>query len=81
MGWVHLGLFCREGAVFLTASRHYVTEVLDATAPFQCALSTRAGTDALAHAVRFLAESDPNLVLVCLDGVGAFEYFWRARLP
>ncbi len=54
-------------------------EILKATEPWQFALSTRAGTDALAHAVRLLLESNPDLVLVSLDGVGAFDHIRRAR--
>ena len=45
----------------------------------QPALATRAGTDAVAHAVRLLLEADPNRVLVSLDGVGAFDHIRRAQ--
>eukprot|EP00973_Karenia_brevis_P030055 4142538-Karenia_brevis.AAC.1 len=51
---------------------------LQETAPFQFALQTRAGTDALAHALRFLTDSDPDLVVVSLDGIGAFDHVHRA---
>eukprot|EP00973_Karenia_brevis_P014190 1930059-Karenia_brevis.AAC.1 len=51
---------------------------LEATAPFQFALQTRAGTDALAHALRYLTDSDPEAVIVSLDGIGAFDHVHRA---
>ena len=53
-------------------------EFLDRTAPFQFALQTKAGTDALAHAIRFLTDSDPDTVVVSLDGVGAFDHVKRS---
>lgn len=50
----------------------------DATAPFQFALKTRAGTDAVAHAIRALTDADPNLVVLSLDGIGAYDHIRRA---
>eukprot|EP00973_Karenia_brevis_P079759 11067167-Karenia_brevis.AAC.1 len=42
-------------------AQQFSTELLNATEPFQFALSTKAGTEALASAVQLLLESDPNL--------------------
>ena len=42
------------------------------TAPFQCALSTKAGSECVAHALRALCELDPSTV-VSVDGTGAFD--------
>ena len=50
----------------------------DATAPFQFALQTRAGTDAVAHAIRALTDADPDLVVLSLDGIGAYDHMRRA---
>ena len=41
-------------------------------APFQYALSTRAGTEALARALAVSAELRPQTTVVSVDGVGAF---------
>ena len=59
-------------------AQQFAKELLDATEPWQYALYTRAGTDALAHAVRLLLETDHDRVLVSLDGVGAFDHIKRA---
>ena len=55
-------------------------KLVEATAPFQFALQTRAGADALTHAVQALCDSDPGMVLVSLDGVGAFDHVRRAAM-
>ena len=46
---------------------HSVVE--SATAPFQCAMSTRAGTECIAHAFR--------ATILSIDGVGAFDLICR----
>ena len=40
------------------------------TAPSQCALSTRAGSECVAHAQQALCESDPTATVVSVDGTG-----------
>ena len=59
-------------------AQQFADKLLAATAPWQFALSTKAGTEALAHAVRLLLETDDSLVVVSLDGVGAFDHIKRA---
>ena len=59
-------------------AQQFGSKLLAATAPWQFALQTRAGTDALAHAVRYLTDADPDAVVVSLDGVGAFDHVRRA---
>ena len=44
-----------------------------ATHPFQYALSTRAGTECVAHIVQSLSELDPRSTILSIDGVGAFD--------
>ena len=56
----------------------YSEKFMAATSPHQFALQTRAGTEAVAHALRFLTEQDPNAVVLSLDGVGAFDHVKRA---
>ena len=46
--------------------------------PFQFALQTRAGTEALAHILQFTTDRDPEAVFMSLDGVGAFDHVKRA---
>ena len=41
-----------------------------ATAPFQYALSTRAGCECVAHIVQALTDQDVNARVVTIDGVG-----------
>ena len=50
----------------------------DATAPFQFALQTRAGLDAVALSIRAMCDADPDLVVLSLDGIGAFDHVRRA---
>ena len=52
----------------------------DACMPFQYALSTRAGTDCVARAVRALTELDGRRTLISIDGVGAFDHITRASM-
>ena len=61
-----------------TVASQFSDSFLERTAPFQFALQTKAGTDALAHAVRVLTDLDPDTVVVSLDGVGAFDHVKRA---
>ncbi len=61
-----------------TVAAQFSEDFLQRTAPFQFALQTKAGTDALAHAVRLLTDLDPDAVVVSLDGVGAFDHVKRS---
>ena len=51
---------------------------MDAIGPYQFALQTRAGTDALAHAIQAITDMGENAVVVSLDGIGAFDHVRRA---
>ena len=42
-----------------------------ATSPFQYALSTRAGTECIAHAIQALTDLDPSATVLSIDGIGA----------
>ena len=52
----------------------------EACAPFQFALSTRAGTDAAAHFLRAATEMRDDATIVALDGVGAYDHVSRAEM-
>ena len=43
-------------------------------APFQCALSTRAGTDCVGHMLRAATDAHPNLTVLSVDGIGAYDH-------
>ena len=43
-----------------------------ATNPFEYALSTRAGTECIAHAIQALTDLDPTATVVSIDGISAF---------
>ena len=71
------------GSVFRRLSckvlaKQFSDDFLEATAPYQFALQTKAGTEALAHALHFLTDFDEETVVLSLDGVGAFDHVRRA---
>ena len=54
--------------------------VESATAPFQYALSTRAGCECIAHALQGLTDLDPNTTIISIDGISAFDQISRAAM-
>ena len=44
---------------------------------FQCAMSTRAGTECIAHALQALSEMDSRTTILSIDGVSAFDLISR----
>ena len=59
-------------------AKQYSEAFMTATAPFQFAMQTRAGTEALAHILQYVTDRDPEVVIMSLDGVGAFDHVRRA---
>ena len=51
-----------------------------ATAPFQYALTTRAGTECIAHVVQALMDADPSATVLSVDGIGAFDLVSRQSM-
>ena len=51
-----------------------------ATSPHQYALSTRAGTECVAHVLQGLTEMDPQTTIVSIDGVGAYDSISRKAM-
>ena len=49
----------------------------EATAPFQYALRTRAGTECVSHIMQSLTDLDPRTTILSVDGVGAFDLISR----
>ena len=63
-----------------TVARQFADELQSSTAPFQFALQTRAGTDALGHALRAISELFPESIITSIDGIGAFDHVQRAAM-
>ena len=51
-----------------------------ATAPFQYALSTRSGTECVAHAIQALTDLDPDSTVLSVDGIGALDLVSREAM-
>ena len=51
-----------------------------ATAPYQLALKTRAGSECVAHTLRTLSELDEATTILSVDGVGAFDFVCRSAM-
>ena len=52
-------------------------KVEKATAPFQYALSTRAGCECIAHAIQAMTDANPQCTVLSVDGIGAHDtIFW-----
>ena len=57
------------------------TKVFEAEcAPFQYALSTRAGTDCIGHMVMVATDRDANLAILSVDGIGAYDHIFRSSM-
>ena len=64
-----------------TLAKQFSKQVEAACAPFQFALSTRAGVDCVGHAVRVMTERNPDATLLSIDGVGAYDHvLWSAMM-
>ena len=56
-----------------TMAKQVAKQAEKATAPFQYALSTKAGCERIAHIVQSLTDVDSNATIVSIDGVGAYD--------
>ncbi len=63
-----------------TMAQQINDEVEAATAPHQYALSTRAGTECVAHALQAITAEDGNMTILSIDGIGAFDSISRAAM-
>ena len=52
----------------------------NATAPFQYALSTRAGSECVAHVLQTLTDVDPSATILSVNGIGAFDLLSREAM-
>ena len=51
-----------------------------ATAPFQYALSTKAGCECVAHALQGLTDLDPEATVLSIDGISAYDLISRGHV-
>ena len=63
-----------------TICQHLSSAVQVATAPFQYALSTKAGRECIAHALQVLTDLNPRTTIVSIDGVSAFDLISRGAM-
>ena len=63
-----------------TLARQFSRQVEAACAPFQFALSTRAGVDCVGHVVRATTDADCEATLLSIDGVGAYDHVFRSSV-
>ena len=49
-------------------------------APFQYALSARAGTDCVGHLLRAATDANPNATILTVDGIGAYDHVLRSAM-
>ena len=63
-----------------TLARQFMREVEKTCAPFQFALSTRAGTDCVGHAVRGATDLDPRMTVLSIDAIGAYDHVYRSSM-
>ena len=63
-----------------TIAQQFSEVVQRATAPFQHALSTKAGPECIAHALVALTDLDERATVLSIDGIGAFDLISRASM-
>ena len=74
-----VGDFVRR-LVARTLAQQLGPAVESATAPFQFALSTKAGGECVAHVAQALTDMDDNATLLSVDGIGAFDLVSRGAM-
>ena len=60
-----------------TTAKQFSKKAEAATAPFQYALSTKAGCECVAHILQALSDRDPEGTIMSIDGIGAFDLISR----
>ena len=63
-----------------TIAKQVIEKVEAATAPFQYALSTKAGCECVAHVLQTLTDLDPEATIMSIDGVGAYDLISRGAV-
>ena len=60
------------------SQRHKHDSSAKTCAPFQFALSTRAGVDCVGHAVRVATDANPEATVMSIDGIAAYDHVHRS---
>ena len=63
-----------------TIAKQIAKQVEAATAPFQYALSTKAGCECVAHMLQSLTDLNPEVTVTSIDGVGAYDLISRSAM-
>ena len=63
-----------------TLARQFGKQVESVCSPFQFALSTRAGTDCVSHAIRLMTDTDHQATVLSIDGIGAYDHVLRSAM-
>ena len=63
-----------------TMAQQLGPEVERATAPFQYAMRIRAGCECVVHALQALCEVDPELTILSIDGISAYDSISRVAM-
>ena len=63
-----------------TLARQFGRIVEQECAPFQFALSTRAGTDCVGHAMRAMTDLNSRATVLFVDGIGAYDHVLRSSM-
>ena len=72
--------FLAKGQVPKTIAQQLGPAVKAATAPYQCALSTRVGCECIAHAFQAVTELDQEATVTTIDGIGAYDSISRRAM-
>ena len=63
-----------------TLAQQFGEKFREACAPFQYALNTSAGSEAVVRALRAATETDPRTTVLSIDAVGAYDHISRASM-
>ena len=63
-----------------TLAKQFARKFDKECAPFQCALSIRAGTDCVGHMLRAASDRDPSATIFSVDGIGAYDHVLRRHV-
>ena len=63
-----------------TLAKQFASVFDDECAPFQYALSTRAGTDCVGHMFRAATDANHRATILSVDGIGAYDHVLRASM-
>ena len=61
-------------------SQQLMDSMKQATAPFQCAVATKAGCECISHVLQSLTELNPNATMLSVDGMNAYDMMSRTAM-